>query len=69
MIHCYEKVEITNDQSYEEMGLVLSPTEKVLMKRFKRVVIREKSGRGSYFIQLECPRKYKFIIKIQVKFI
>lgn len=33
-------------QSYEEFSEVVSATEKVLMKRFKRVVIRGKRGRG-----------------------
>lgn len=44
LISNYKNVE--NRQSYEEFSDVVTPTEKILMKKFKRVVIRGKRGRG-----------------------
>ncbi|XP_072400855.1 uncharacterized protein [Diabrotica undecimpunctata] len=35
-----------NDQKYEEFGNILTASEKILVKKFKRVVIRGKRGRG-----------------------
>jgi hypothetical protein len=41
----YQKID-SNVQSYEEFGEVVSPSEKILLQKFKRVVIRGKRGRG-----------------------
>lgn len=46
LVTTYEKNSINQNQTYEEFAEAVSPTEKILMGRFKRVVIRGKRGRG-----------------------
>lgn len=41
----YEKVE-KNPSNYEEFSSVVTPTEKILLENFRRVVIKGKRGRG-----------------------
>uniref|UniRef100_A0A8D9E1H0 Uncharacterized protein n=1 Tax=Cacopsylla melanoneura TaxID=428564 RepID=A0A8D9E1H0_9HEMI len=43
-LHMYNKAEIQTN--YEEFSDTVSPTEKILMKKFKRLVIRGKRDRG-----------------------
>lgn len=45
-LYLYEKSEVNKMQNYEEFGEVVSTAEKVLMKRFKRIVITGKRRRG-----------------------
>ncbi|KAL1488739.1 hypothetical protein ABEB36_014538 [Hypothenemus hampei] len=40
----YEKID--NSNTYEEFNEVVSPSEKILLQKFKRIVIRGKRGRG-----------------------
>ncbi|CAH0560491.1 unnamed protein product [Brassicogethes aeneus] len=44
-LHTYENSK-GNESNYEEFAEVVSESEKILLKRFKRVVIRGKRGRG-----------------------
>jgi hypothetical protein len=44
-VHVYTSNEL-NAQNYEEFTEAVTPTEKILLKKFKRVVIRGKRGRG-----------------------
>ncbi|XP_050516338.1 uncharacterized protein LOC126891198 [Diabrotica virgifera virgifera] len=44
-LYLYEKAEAPTNK-YEEFDLVVSPCEKILMQRFKRIVIRGKWGKG-----------------------
>lgn len=43
-VHIYQKSE--HNTSYEEFGDVISPCEKVLLRKFRRVVVKGKRGRG-----------------------
>ncbi|CAH1102112.1 unnamed protein product [Psylliodes chrysocephalus] len=45
LLHTYENSE-KKSESYEEFSEVVSETEKILLKKLKRVVIRGKRGRG-----------------------
>ncbi|XP_074034196.1 uncharacterized protein isoform X2 [Leptinotarsa decemlineata] len=45
----YSYNECINKTDYDEYDSLLTPTEKILLKSFKRVVIRGKRGRGSQF--------------------
>lgn len=44
-LHLYEQSEI-RETNYEEFDDAISPLEKILLKKFKRIVIRGKRGRG-----------------------
>lgn len=44
-LHTYKSL-LENRQQYEEFSSVVSPSEQILLKRFKRIVIRGKRGRG-----------------------
>lgn len=44
-LHLYEKTD-NNPQNYEEFSEVVTASEQILLKRFKRVVIRGKRSRG-----------------------
>lgn len=46
LLHYYKHDEITEQEKYEEFDEAVSLTEKVLLKKFKRIVIRGKRGRG-----------------------
>lgn len=46
LLDTYKNSEIGNNKNYEEFSDAVSPTEKILMKKFKRIVIRGKRDRG-----------------------
>ncbi|KAJ8930816.1 hypothetical protein NQ314_016348 [Rhamnusium bicolor] len=46
LLNTYKQYSINKNQNYEEFQDAISPTEKILMQRFKRIVIRGKRGRG-----------------------
>ncbi|KAK4882326.1 hypothetical protein RN001_005645 [Aquatica leii] len=46
LLHTYETFATSDNQNYEEFEETVTPTEKNLMRTFKRVVIRRKRGRG-----------------------
>ena len=46
LLRVYEKSNIAGEQYYEEFDSAISPTEKILLQRFKRIVIKGKRNRG-----------------------
>ncbi|KAK9703848.1 hypothetical protein QE152_g29059 [Popillia japonica] len=68
LVHTYENAEISKD-SYEEFSEAISKTEKILLKRFKRVVIRGKRGRGVPVIfDTDTQEDIKELLKIRPNF-
>lgn len=64
-LHLYEKYE-NNPQNYEEFCEAVTPSENILMKKFKRIVIRGKRDRGvpvlfspDVQIHIDLLRKYR----------
>ncbi|KAL1510052.1 hypothetical protein ABEB36_004708 [Hypothenemus hampei] len=45
-LHIYESCTNGEKNNYEEFSDIVTPSEKILLKKFKRVVIRGKRGRG-----------------------
>lgn len=71
MLDTYEKsLTNVNNQNYEEFSEAISPTEKILMKHFKRVVIRGKRGRGvPVLFSKEIQEHSKVLLKYRSRFI
>lgn len=67
----YEKSENGNSNSgYEEFSEVVSPTEKILLSRFKRIVIRGKRGRGvPVLFSPDTQNHIKVLLKYRKNFV
>lgn len=67
--HTYESSS-NNDDTYEEFSSVISLSEKVLLKHFKRLVIRGKRGRGvPVFFSKDVQHHIKVLLKFREKFV
>ncbi|XP_074035983.1 uncharacterized protein [Leptinotarsa decemlineata] len=71
MLDTYENsLTNVNNQNYEEFSEAISPTENILMKHFKRVVIRGKRGRGvPVLLSKEIQEHSEVLLKYRYKFI
>ncbi|CAH1159979.1 unnamed protein product [Phaedon cochleariae] len=68
-LHLYEKVE-TNSSNYEEFSSVVTPTEKILLENFRRVVIKGKRGRGvPILISPDVQENIKVLLDLRKNFI
>ncbi|CAH1986997.1 unnamed protein product [Acanthoscelides obtectus] len=67
----YQILEKSDSSSnYEEFSEVVSPTEQILLKRFKRIVIRGKRGRGvPVLFSPDIQGHINILIKIRNKFV
>ncbi|CAH0551285.1 unnamed protein product [Brassicogethes aeneus] len=66
----YLAVEEKNNQSYEEFTEAITPAEKILLKSFKRVVIRGKRGRGvPVLFSNDMQDHMKLILNVRKNFI
>ena len=55
-------------QNYEEFGHAITSSEKMLIKRIKRVVIRGKRDRGVPVLLFKCSGEHQTIIEVHIKF-
>lgn len=68
-LHAYMSSENEN-QNYEEFADVITPTEKMLMQKFKRLVIRGKRARGvSVLYSTDVQKDIETIIKFRPNFV
>ncbi|XP_046406622.1 uncharacterized protein LOC124171491 [Ischnura elegans] len=69
LLHVYEMSE-SICQNYEEFDSAISLTEKVLMKRFKRIIIRGKRNRGvPVLFSLDVQEHIKLLLSVRSNFV
>lgn len=56
----------TQQKNYEEIKKIVTPTEQILLDKFKRVVIRGKRNRGVHVLFSEDVQKHiDFLFKVR----
>lgn len=69
LLYVYERP-VDETLTYEEFAEVISPTEKMLMKKFKRLVIRGKRGRGvPVLFSTDVQEHINVILKFRKQFV
>lgn len=66
LVHTYLISDSKGSDNYEEFDPIISPTEKILLKTFKRVVIRGKRGRGvAVLISTDVQEHIKILLSLR----
>lgn len=70
LLETYLKSEDSGQSNYEEFDNAMAPTEKILLKKFKRVVTRGKRGRGvPILFSDDVQRHVDILIKVRANFL
>lgn len=70
LVHVYERVINDTTKNYEEFKEAVSQTEQILLKIFKRIVIRGKRGRGvPVLLSVDVQRDIESLLKYRLNFV